>query len=1687
MINIFKSFPNITQDNSLNDNDNSKTLVRTNVSLSGNIKIVVDESEKIWLNSIGSHPELDRIEYQKYAISSVSSFPTDVYNFLNKGKIDPSILYYIPEFTETSNNKSSFNEEYEDIYLSGAQYVKSKLWDEPFSYFAPIWLDKTIPEYFVIFSADDSFSLDSNNQFNWNDLIKNSRIVKSFSLKEDSEIGKYIKNIRDNVNYKGYPLSMNFDNEKLSTWNGVLWDKGIIGERGEFLADFWQNDRPIIETEEWVIKGFQRNKIISSNLLNLEFLFSDKDRTWEKNRYFGLYLSENQLGSLNANVDMCYVNTGSGNSSIKIRSEKNIWDNSTFITNENGVKIWLEDIGTSIDWESIKEPYISYLKVGNNFVSYSDIKSVFNGAINKDLIELTLKKKSFDLSDIFSRSALTLQERCDRTNSEKANFTVLTDETPINVGNFIEFVETGFKMRFICNNTPFEYGLTPNSFFSTAGPAQAYVTLVGDWTNSNYSLDWITYYNGTTWSNFLEVDNLVYNSMSETTRVYIVDTVTFTTPTIVSLYSNRYYDKTEGYNSVKDFYYFYFNNLGSLEDTIWNINGSINSSQYPISGYFNDHQWLFFNNNSGEQGNNWKARFYLQNIVTTEEVMTDVEVLSPIDNVTWNLEPTKEFSLKGGLSQYKGIVVDNIVKQKIISNNENFFSCVKGWSKCLSITKKIGNINWNEDQIEKIDNIEKWVINLNDDIYLTSFGDFNMFSKVKCSIGVFTIFPIVDWEWNKSAPITKLYPEFNHLFKTYTSNSILIPNYQYYAENVTDVYELTETNYAISSYTIVNDKLTIKISNAVPINLIWLTHTLYYAGGTYSLTTESYYTIGAFHYVTYVEADPTLLLNTFLTVDVFYGTLIHNNVNTFVALEGYYSSEDCIIDFTPSKDFMNWKGFDGIRDFLNFSDEETLLILSDVNGKTLNQIIDDREKYLSYKLLNNPYSRMREIWTKEHGQKNIINPNIISWEIPGQSGDDCPYYLNNSLSYGESNLSANGLNKNWEYNWFLIQCPNYINVDDKTHSYKWSYSSWSDEDHNKFINGVKAKYVLSDGYPHTEYRQKYISNSNSYKLDNSFTFTKEKYSKFEVDDSGKLYTFFLGNKIQIANNSTKWKDWTFSIKCESKPYTSLGEPPIEWKVWEYENIKHIQFVIQIFIAEYRNVVDLLFLTTNTSSYKWEDPLNTTGNVLLTDSHRLSSTLTMCPLSYINGLENWIKVQPFKMSYPNGEEFIPFKTNLYEELLLNVEGTFASEDPTGTVNLPGTDEDFRSLRITWDATLFPGLYDLELTNMTNLVDSNMTSIPLNKIYKSDINANTWTIKNVPFGNTSMYNNAQTYYFGNVTGINRNLLNRVSFAYVQKMLDEEDTQLQTWKYTENNVVEKSNLKLKFISPIQVKLKNEILPSIDENKPETYKNIDVIGYNLTSHSTNKNIWRHNGFYKPTWKNLTEFKVTDDLNLTFKRNIEPFKFFDTTLGIHKISTNEIMRVSEQNKFPSLYPLIGDTVLDKKDVSIWTTLWDDMSYREYSNINEWITSKVIKIWKEKKRMMGSTLFTTPKETVIYGGTWIQNPVSFSVESEIKQWFYTNTVSLWDELEDKGLVAPGEWEKYWNENLNNFFEIYEIQLWKNPKSNLWGNSNGIVYWKNNGWSVVNIRVVETSKWKRDISNWTDEDSSLTALIKIRMI
>ena len=282
----------------------SYSLLKTNPKISGNVKITQDSNGDIWLNSIDANNELSDSSYKKFPISSKSTYAKDLYTFFKNGKTPTSTVFDLYQVDTTyENTKRNLYEQFDNFYNYGVENLKNRYYDESFSFFAPLWLRSNVPDFFIIFRLDHPLSAESYNALTSNpakfsEFFTESQIVKTFDMRKTSKLGSYIRKITDDPRFKETPLDVSFDQDIATTWNGISYANGTMSGKGEFLYDYWRKDRPIIEFEEYITGGFERNGIISTNLLNLEFLFNDETATpYTINRYFGLYVTENQLAN----------------------------------------------------------------------------------------------------------------------------------------------------------------------------------------------------------------------------------------------------------------------------------------------------------------------------------------------------------------------------------------------------------------------------------------------------------------------------------------------------------------------------------------------------------------------------------------------------------------------------------------------------------------------------------------------------------------------------------------------------------------------------------------------------------------------------------------------------------------------------------------------------------------------------------------------------------------------------------------------------------------------------------------------------------------------------------------------------------------------------------------------------------------------------------------------------------------------------------------------------------------------------------------------------------------------------------------------------------------------------------------------------------------------------------------------
>ena len=300
--------------------DSSFQLVRTNPKLTGNIKIAISDEGGMWLESIKANPELSKDLYSKVPIDTKQSHPANIFRFLNSGSTPNEITFDLTEQVDSTKTSKNFKDQFDfSHYFSGVKYLASNKYAERMSYFAPLYLKKDVPDYFIIFKIKDpaNFPLDEVKQKYESgetktdyliDLFSKASIIKTFDLRAETVPGKYLRDYLNNPNFPTSPLSVSYEENDFTTWNGILINEGTFGSRGELTYDLYSKSQPLKFFEENITNGFSRNGIIFPNILNLEFVFNDDSSAkYDFNRYLGVYVNAIELTKIDIDLDRAYL------------------------------------------------------------------------------------------------------------------------------------------------------------------------------------------------------------------------------------------------------------------------------------------------------------------------------------------------------------------------------------------------------------------------------------------------------------------------------------------------------------------------------------------------------------------------------------------------------------------------------------------------------------------------------------------------------------------------------------------------------------------------------------------------------------------------------------------------------------------------------------------------------------------------------------------------------------------------------------------------------------------------------------------------------------------------------------------------------------------------------------------------------------------------------------------------------------------------------------------------------------------------------------------------------------------------------------------------------------------------------------------------------------------------------------
>ena len=341
-------------------------LLRTNPSLTTNIKIVVDSNYRLSLDSIESDPTLSLDRFKNIHFTK-DNYYDDLIPFFYKD-ISSDVAYKVKFDNDSDTMSNNFSYQYDELYNFGARNISNnKNYSEEFEYFAPLYLDGGIPENFVIFRVDGS-GIGNIDAINFRDeVIEKMKVVKVFNLTKSTSIGSWIdKNFLSNRFFIDSPLDIDFRRLEFSRWNGIDFKNGGYVSRSLFMDDIFENELEIFELDKFITETYRNSGVVFSKILNLSFLFNDTPSTpngkrkWSLNRYYGFYID-----------NMILVKSISPYKPIKINDDVDIVNNILMTSNKTPfVDIWDNNIN-------------NYLEIGGVYYLIERNSEIIKNVLNK--------------------------------------------------------------------------------------------------------------------------------------------------------------------------------------------------------------------------------------------------------------------------------------------------------------------------------------------------------------------------------------------------------------------------------------------------------------------------------------------------------------------------------------------------------------------------------------------------------------------------------------------------------------------------------------------------------------------------------------------------------------------------------------------------------------------------------------------------------------------------------------------------------------------------------------------------------------------------------------------------------------------------------------------------------------------------------------------------------------------------------------------------------------------------------------------------------------------------------------------------------------------------------------------------------------------------------------------------------
>lgn len=1594
-------------DSPLLESTTSFGLLRTNPKLTGNVKLTVDSTEKIWLNSIDANKELADSRFKKFPISANSNYVIDVFNFFDKGTTPPEIVYDLYQQAGSYySTQRDFTKQYDRFYTYGAEQLPSKFYSEDFSYFAPLRIEGDLPDYFVIFRANGSVNEftyteafeDWRNNVN-QEILKKADIVKTFDLSENSNVGKYIRNLKNHPARKTSEMTVSLQRSGYTTFNGISYTEGSFAQKGELLANYFSNTSTILGTEEFLTIGFQRNRILSSSIINLEFLFDDNDAyDYSINRYFGLYLKKNEIATFfisDTSLDQHSLEINQTPLPRKGVDGNKLSAKSFVQNNPNGIKLFADtktiqrtrdvadifttivsdvDVNTSSVYFAGQWENSPLLSVGDTLSFIDRVSGIAVATANVNSITQENKRGKIGIDSFLSLPGITF----DRLKSCIVDFTTEEKKSSRSISVFDNsLIQDASRLFYLQDKNGNFYNVNGTSNVTTK------VSNFGFQTDIQIALNEKTL----DISNFTGINEMLTQHTAELITKpghsvvefnltdtfsdfdYLeISTITGSTSSESSPLKWRIKAQTPmlnpgewwpDYSVVTDIdgskYYLTIFHPGDSNDLTQLANSIVNAfNTFPFKVFDivnTDNKIYIRSKEAGDVNNTLKIDFNL-----SKKSVRIYEYDNPI-----GLSSVNFF---GGSAKTKNRVkISREIAEGILQ--EEYFQTTGKYSPLKSIQVFGNNVSYfsylespvynNIEQISGFTDAENYVIiELADDskFQLTHDNKITSYSLHKSKFGIFSILPLKDFDTdytvsdygrNYNAELIEYFDNIGA--KTYDLS--LDTSSGEYKVNFSEVIGLS------GSYTF----LGVYEDGRAPIDLNGLAK-LEFSGATASAANLKFYVS---------DNSPAEALSNL--------SLQGNNApSKLVVLPGNK------ILYFEENNLSKFKGFFSLSPVISAQDMQVFTQLESEWSFS--------RFFLSK--ISTEYQRLQENYIKELALTSKVVPYSVKWVSPdGKDIRDNPYRFNFSRAFGTMNFSPSG---------------EFPDADSKIHTHEWSYLANVPKD----VNPIKfADFAFSyffekpdSAYDFYSIKRDWFSEffvtgypAELYKVNGIDTLvpveTTEKYSVFKYDSlSKKTYTIFRGIRLEVgetltANNSVLMG----SSKYDGYKFSSVIVPGAE------DDFVLDQDVSSDIIINEKFKFILNLIKVKVSSYK-----NPNGNISYVDLYTMENKRDRA--SYVI---NSTKV------YPSGYDF-RFDKGVPSDIEFPTKMTTAS---SGNKSLKVVDStknliDFIKPLVKTGVYSYP--YSIRTYNAAQQCSYVYENIDIVYAKKIHLNSSKFYLFNPSLGailtrdiNSSEQINKHTFYYASGGDFfYDNIKQNLSFYEITRILEKRSEEIKSKEITisSNGSVVRNKALFRVVTPEKFLQQYDYHPIPDLDKPAELFNYDVIGAVAATFSSPQYIYRYQGNFVPKFRDVFYFGSREQETFALEYNND-FKLANTFLAepilntyylrnqyFCKVADEEILRINQSSGYKSIYPLVNEISIDKKDFFVWSSSWDNSYYKKYSTVTDYVNMRGTSEMQEIKSFLGSKMMKLSKKF---------NMFEFIISGESPELTYSengNTITL---------------------------------------------------------------------------------------------